>query len=103
MWISIIAKIFIDRGKGNKDRYILFPESFRLVLKSHLKANPRNHYLFESRRFGTFSPGACSKLCIGTGNGRVLPNCASASIPSPDALLSHIEGPVGCSDATHFG
>src|ERR1700687_4785528 len=56
MWISIIAKIFIDRGKGNKDRYILFPESFRLVLKSHLKANPKNHYLFESRRFGAFSP-----------------------------------------------
>src|ERR1700736_1698808 len=50
------CKIFIDRGKGNKDRYILFPESFRLVLKSHLKANPKNHYLFESRRFGAFSP-----------------------------------------------
>jgi integrase/recombinase XerD len=27
-----------------------------LVLKSHLKANPKNHYLFESRRFGAFSP-----------------------------------------------
>src|SRR5271166_5732899 len=40
------CKIFIDRGKGNKDRYILFPESFRLVLKSHLKTNPKN-YLFE--------------------------------------------------------
>ena len=38
------CKIFIDRGKGQKDRYILFPESFRLVLKSHLKANPKNHY-----------------------------------------------------------
>ena len=50
------CKIFIDRGKGNKDRYILFPESFRLVLKSHLKVNPRSHYLFESRRFGAFSP-----------------------------------------------
>ena len=34
----------------------VFPESFRLVLKSHLKANPRNHYLFESRRFWAFSP-----------------------------------------------
>jgi hypothetical protein len=52
----------------------VFPESFRLVLKSHLKANPRNHYLFESRRFWAFSPGACSKLLIGTGNGQVLPN-----------------------------
>ncbi len=50
------SKIFIDQGKGNKDRYILFPESFRLVLKSHLKANPKNRHLFESQRFGPFSP-----------------------------------------------
>ena len=28
------CKIFIDRGKGAKDRYILFPASFRLVLKA---------------------------------------------------------------------
>jgi integrase/recombinase XerD len=28
------CKIFVDQGKGQKDRYILFPESFRLVLKS---------------------------------------------------------------------
>ena len=27
------CKIFINRGKGAKDRYILFPTSFRLVLK----------------------------------------------------------------------
>jgi len=33
-----------------KDRYILFPASFRLVISSHLKANPDNHYLFESQR-----------------------------------------------------
>src|SRR4029077_13745120 len=32
------CKIFINRGKGAKDRYILFPASFRLVLKSHLHA-----------------------------------------------------------------
>ena len=30
------SKIFIDQGKGAKDRYFLFPASFRLVLKSHL-------------------------------------------------------------------
>jgi len=50
------VKIFIDHGKGAKDRYILFPSSFRLVLKSHLRANPRNRYLFESRRCGPFTP-----------------------------------------------
>jgi integrase/recombinase XerD len=50
------CKIFIDQGKGSKDRYILFPGGFRLVLKSHLRANPKNHYLFETRRFGPFTP-----------------------------------------------
>jgi integrase/recombinase XerD len=44
------CKIFIELGKGSKDRYILFPESFRLILKSHLAANPDNRYLFESRQ-----------------------------------------------------
>ena len=44
------CKIFIEQGKGDKDRYILFPESFRLILKSHLAANPENRFLFESRQ-----------------------------------------------------
>ena len=43
------CKIFIDSGKGNKDRYILFPSSFRLALKTYLEARPDNVYLFESR------------------------------------------------------
>ena len=50
------CKIFINRGKGARDRYILFPASFRLVLKSHLRASPRNRYLFETRRCGPFTP-----------------------------------------------
>jgi integrase/recombinase XerD len=50
------CKIFIDQGKGSKDRYILFPEGFRLVLRSHLQANPRNRYLFESRHHTKFTP-----------------------------------------------
>src|ERR1700687_1750057 len=48
------CKIFVNRGKGAKDRYILFPASFRLVLKSHLRATPRNRYVFETRRVGPF-------------------------------------------------
>jgi integrase/recombinase XerD len=44
------CKIFISQGKGDKDRYILFPESFRLTLKTYLAANPVNRYLFESRQ-----------------------------------------------------
>ncbi len=43
------CKIFIDNGKGNKDRYILFPSSFRLALRSYLDARPDNLFLFESR------------------------------------------------------
>jgi integrase/recombinase XerD len=49
------CRIFIHQGKGPKDRYILFPTSFRLVLKSHLKAHPENQYLFETRRCGPFT------------------------------------------------
>jgi site-specific recombinase XerD len=50
------CRIFIDQGKGSKDRYILFPASFRLVLESHLRASPQNRYLFEARHFGPFTP-----------------------------------------------
>ena len=50
------CRIFIDQGKGSKDRYILFPASFRLVLKSHLRASPHNRYLFETRHSGPFTP-----------------------------------------------
>src|SRR5258708_35457192 len=50
------CKIFIELGKGAKDRYILFPESFRLILKAHLAANPENRFLFESRQRTKFTP-----------------------------------------------
>jgi site-specific recombinase XerD len=49
------GKIFINQGKGSKDRYILFPKGFRLVLKSHLQAHPKNRYLFESQRCTPFT------------------------------------------------
>jgi integrase/recombinase XerD len=50
------CKVFIEEAKGTKDRYILFPASFRLVLKSHLQANPKNRYLFETSHCGPFTP-----------------------------------------------
>jgi integrase/recombinase XerD len=50
------CKVFINQGKGSKDRYILFPESFRLVLASHLSANPNNKHLFQSRHFKAYTP-----------------------------------------------
>jgi integrase/recombinase XerD len=42
------GKIFIDQGKGSKDRYILFPGGFRLVLKSHLRAKPEEPLPFRN-------------------------------------------------------
>ena len=43
------CKIFIDNGKGGKDRYILFPSSFSLAIKTYLDAHNENEFLFESR------------------------------------------------------
>src|SRR2546426_10184 len=55
MWTLGACKIFIELGKGSKDRYILFPEPFRLILKAHIAAKPDNRYLFESRQRTRFS------------------------------------------------
>ena len=48
------CKIYIKRGKGDKDRYVLFPESMKLVIQAYLQTCPNNQYLFESNR--------CTKL-----------------------------------------
>ena len=55
-------RIFVERGKGDKDRYILFPDSFRLALKSHLAANPDNVYTCSSPGTGSLTrPGGSSR------------------------------------------
>ena len=71
------CKIFINQGKGGKDRYILFPESFRLVLRSHLQASPKNRYLFESQACTPFTRAACSRSCRSTATGRVSPSMST--------------------------
>lgn len=43
-------KIFIDQGKGEKDRYVLFPEGFKLTLQAYMAGAGENEYLFESNR-----------------------------------------------------
>src|SRR5437016_6581159 len=68
------CKIFIERGKGDKDRYILFPESFRLILKSHLAANPKNRYLFESRQRTKFSTRRVQQIVTGYAQMAELPD-----------------------------
>lgn len=49
------CKIFVDQGKGRKDRYILFPRAFGLVLHAHLAAHPKNHFVFETQRWGPYT------------------------------------------------
>jgi integrase/recombinase XerD len=59
------CKVFIGQSKGAKDRYILFPSNFRLVLKSHLQAHPQNRYLFESQRNTRFKAHRIQQLVQG--------------------------------------
>ena len=47
------SKIFIDDGKGHKDRFVLFPDTFCLTLQTYIRSVPgrtNQRYLFESSR-----------------------------------------------------
>jgi integrase len=48
-------KIFVNQGKGLKDRYVLFGKSFATALKTHIAAHKHNRYLFQTRRATKFS------------------------------------------------
>jgi integrase/recombinase XerD len=61
------AKIYIDQGKGGKDRYVLFPEGFKLALASHREAYPRNKFLFESRQHGQYTTRRIQQIVEGYG------------------------------------
>jgi integrase len=49
------CKIFVNQGKGSKDRYVLFGTSFAMALRAHIAAHPDNRWLFQTRRCGKFS------------------------------------------------
>jgi len=49
------CKIFVNQGKGSKDRYVLFGKSFAMALRAHIAAHPDNRWLFQTRRCGKFS------------------------------------------------
>jgi integrase/recombinase XerD len=54
--VDVVAcTIFVDQGKGHKDRYILFPQAFSLVLRAHLAAYPRNRFVFETQCCGPYT------------------------------------------------
>lgn len=56
------SKIFIDQGKGSRDRYVLYPEWFGMALRTHLAAHPDNRYLFESNRRTRYSERMIEKI-----------------------------------------
>jgi integrase len=56
------CKIFVNQGKGSKDRYVLFGKSFATALKTHIAAHPQNRWLFQTRRCGRFSTRRVQQL-----------------------------------------
>lgn len=55
----VAGKIFIESGKGDKDRYILFPDTFRLPLKAYYlsrqNGESEQEFLFESNQHRQYS------------------------------------------------
>ena len=49
------CKVFINQGKGSKDRYVLFGKTFATALRTHLAAHPTNRWLFQTRRNSKFT------------------------------------------------
>jgi integrase len=49
------CKIFINQGKGSKDRMVLFGKTFATTLRTHIAAHPNNRWLFQTKRCGKFS------------------------------------------------
>jgi integrase/recombinase XerD len=49
------CKVFVNQGKGSKDRYVLFGKSFATALRTHVAAHPTNRWLFQTKRNGRFS------------------------------------------------
>jgi len=50
------CKIFVNQGKGSKDRMVLFGKTFATALRTHLAAHPNNRWLFQTKRSSKFSP-----------------------------------------------
>jgi site-specific recombinase XerD len=57
------GKIYIEQGKGSKDRYVLFRDDFRLTLAAYIQGlPPRQTILFESRQRRPYSPERIRQL-----------------------------------------
>ena len=44
------SKVFVNQGKGSKDRYVLVPDKLRLALTAYMQGRADQVYLFESNR-----------------------------------------------------
>ncbi len=49
-------KVFIESGKGRKDRYVLYNQDFKTALKVYIKNHPKNKYLFQTRLNDQYTP-----------------------------------------------
>jgi integrase len=49
------CKVFVNQGKGSKDRYVLFGKGFATALRTHIAAHPQNRWLFQTRRHSRFT------------------------------------------------
>ena len=56
------CKVFVDQGKGSKDRYVLFGKSFATALRTHIAAHPQNRWLFQTRRMRKIQHAACAAI-----------------------------------------
>jgi integrase/recombinase XerD len=59
------CKIFVNQGKGSKDRYVLFGKSFATALRTHIAAHPSYRWLFQTKRNGKFSPRRIQQIVKG--------------------------------------
>ena len=59
------CKIFVNQGKGSKDRYVLFGKGFATALRTHIAAHPANRWLFQTRRNSKFTPRRVQQIVKG--------------------------------------
>lgn len=49
------CKVRVEKGKGSKDRYVLFGKGFASALRTHLLNHPSYRYVFQTERHGPFT------------------------------------------------
>ena len=79
------CKIFVNQGKGSKDRYVLFGKSFATALRTHIAAHPQNRWLFQTRRNARYSaPGVQQIVKLYAEQAGV--QCHAPHVPPPSTV-----------------